>query len=485
MIALVLALATAPVITTQYGPVRGEALPHGGGVFRGIRYAAPPVGALRWRPPVAPRAWRTPAAAVAEHAACAQPSYGAWNSRAARSSSEDCLFLDVHSPRLDARALLPVMVWIHGGGNRGGTGGGTVESRITDRGIVLVSIQYRLGALGFLSHPALSAEQRGRSGNYALMDQQAALRWVRDNIARFGGDPQRVTIAGESAGAQDVGLQMLSPAARGLFAGAIEQSGTPGFGVPPRTLAQNERLGAAIVARAGVRSPATAADIRAMPVSAILEAQEQVAVPNLDDPSFIWLQAIVDGRVLRETPAEALAAGRVARVPLLIGVNAQEFSNYRERDLARVIMREFPRNAAAVATAYGQKGAPVSASRLGDAAMQLGTDLVFRCPTLAVARQVAVAGAPVWQYQFDHARPGSPVAHGSEIGLIFNTPPPGAPRLQDYWSNFVRRGNPNRNGLTYWPRFDGITRRYLAFEQRRTITRTGLRDAICRWRTAP
>jgi para-nitrobenzyl esterase len=485
VIALALALATAPVVATEYGPVRGEALPHGGGVFRGIRFAAPPVGALRWRPPAAPRPWRTPAAAITEHAACAQPSYGAWNNRAARSSSEDCLFLDVRSPRLDARARLPVMVWIHGGGNRGGASGGTVESNITDRGIVLVSVQYRLGALGFMSHPALSKEQGGRSGNYALMDQQAALRWVRDNIARFGGDPTRVTIAGESAGAQDVGLQMLSPSARGLFTGAIAQSGTPGFGVPPRTLAQNEQLGAAIVARAGVREPATVALLRALPVSALLDAQEHVAVPALDDASFIWLQAVVDGRVLREAPAEALAASHIARVPLLIGVNAQEFSNYGDQDAAPVIAREYPGNEAAVRRAYGLDGGPTPNPRLGSVAMQLGTDLVFRCPTVAVAQQVTKAGAPVWQYEFDHAHTGNTVSHGSEIELIFGKPQPGAPLLQDYWSNFVQRGSPNYKGLPYWPRFDAKAGRYLVFGQRATVVRAKLRNVICRSRKAP
>lgn len=482
---IALALAVAPVVATSYGPVRGEALPNGGGVFRGIRFAAPPTGKLRWRPPVAPHKWRTPASASAEHAACPQPSYGAWNSHAAASSSEDCLFLDVRSPRLGTRARLPVMVWIHGGGNRGGAGGGTVESHITDRGIVLVSIQYRLGALGFMSHPALSAEQDDRSGNYALMDQQAALRWIRDNIARFGGDPTRVTIAGESAGAQDVGLQLLSPAARGLFAGAIAQSGTPGFGVPPRTLAQNEQLGIAIAKRAGAREPATAATLRALSVSSLLDAQEHVAVPALDDASFIWLQAVVDGRVLREAPAEALAAGHIARVPLLIGVNAQEFSNYGEHDVAPVIAREFPGHEAIVRRAYGLDGAPVPNPRLGSPAMQLGTDLIFRCPTVAVARQATKAGSPVWQYEFDHARTGSPVSHGSEIGLIFGKPQPGAPLLQDYWSNFVERGSPNHKGLPYWPQFDAKTRRYLAFGQRVTVVRAKLRDVICQTREMP
>ncbi|WP_375271207.1 carboxylesterase/lipase family protein [Sphingomonas sp.] len=486
MIALTLALAAAaPVVATKSGPVRGAALAGGGAVFRGIRFAAPPTGTLRWRAPVAPAPWRTPAPANAAHAACPQPSYGAWNSRAAASSSEDCLFLDVRSPRLDPRAQLPVMVWIHGGGNRGGAGGGTVESRITDKGVVLVSVQYRLGALGFMSHPALSAEQGGASGNYGLMDQRAALRWVRENIVNFGGDPARVTIAGESAGAQDVGLQMLSPAARGLFAGAIAQSGTPGFGVAPRTLAQNEQLGIAIVARAGAKGAVAAAALRDLPVASVLAAQEAVDVPGLDDDSFIWLQAVVDGRVLRETPAAALAAGRVARVPLLIGANAQEFTNYTGRDPGPVVAREFPRNARAVRRAYGLDGTPAPDPRRGDVAMRLGTDLVFTCPTVAVSRQVAATGAPVWQYQFDYAPAGKVVSHGSEMGLVFDTPSAGAPRLRDYWVAFVKRGDPNGSGLSTWPRYDAGERRYLAFEQGGTVSRARLRDDVCLQRPTP
>jgi len=178
MLALALALAaTGPIVRTDDGPVQGETAGRGG-VFRGIPFAAPPIGRLRWRAPERPQAWTRPRLAVADHAACPQIVYGDWNRAAAIASSEDCLFVDVRTPNLSTAANLPVLVWIHGGGNRAGAGGGTVESRITEQGIVLVSVQYRLGAFGFLSHPALSREQGGRSGNYGLMDQQAALRWV-------------------------------------------------------------------------------------------------------------------------------------------------------------------------------------------------------------------------------------------------------------------------------------------------------------------
>lgn len=489
MIAALLLAATAPgaVVVTTDGPVRGEPLPGGGGVFRGIRFAQPPVGPRRWQPPAPPSPHEEAVDATAAHPACAQPVYGDWNRAASAGGSEDCLFLDIRSPGLDPAARRPVLVWIHGGGNRGGAGGGTVESHLTDGGIVLVSIQYRLGALGFLSHPALSAEQGGTSGNYGLMDQQAALRWVRDNIAAFGGDPAHVTIAGGSAGAQDVGLHLLAPASRGLFARAIEQSGTPGFGVAPRTLAQNERLGTTIAATAGAPVAANAAALRALPLARILAAQEAVDVPDLDDDSFIWLQAVVDGRFLRETPAAALAGGRVARVPTIIGVNAQEFTGYAGQDPRPVIAREFPRTAARVRAVYRMTGPtpPAPDPRLGDVAMQLGTDLVFRCPTIAVSKALAAAGSAVWQYQLDHARPGLPVTHGSELGFVFDRPVAGDPPLRRYWLNFIRTGDPNGTEVPRWPRYDAAGRSYLAFEQDRAVARRDLRGAVCAGRAAP
>ena len=487
MIAAALALlAAGPVVVTDDGPVRGEAV-RDGGVFRGIPYAKPPVGARRWRAPERPVRWRTQIETVAEHKACPQPVYGDWNRKAAENSSEDCLFLDVRTPTLGA-ARLPVLVWIHGGGNRAGAGGGTVESAIAEDGIVVVSIQYRLGALGFMSHAALGAENKGASGNYALLDQQLALQWVRRNIARFGGDPAQVTIAGESAGAQDVALHQLLPGSRGLFARAIQQSGTAGFGVAPRSLVQNERLGALIAERAGLRAGATAAQLRALPVAAIVAAQEAVDVPDLDDDSFIWLQAIVDGAVLPDTPARLLAAGRRAPVPLIVGINARELTLHGGRAAAvATVRREFGANADRALSLYGLKVGqePVDDPRLGDVTVQLANDLTFRCPTVAHARLIAAQGGRVWQYQFDRDPPdGSPVTHGSEIRYVFDEPRPGAPALHEYWLNFIQTGDPN-GGLPRWPRYDGVKRGYLAFTNTGEIEERDLRGAICALRDTP
>ena len=491
LLALALA-AIGPIVTTDDGPVRGEAIAGGGAVFRGIRYAAAPTGALRWRAPVRPHRWTRPRAAVAEHAACPQSDYGAWNRAAARGGSEDCLFVDVRTPRLTPAARLPVLVWIHGGGNRGGASGGTVESRITERGIVLVSIQYRLGALGFLSHAALSAGDGGHSGNYALLDQQFALHWVQRNIARFGGDPRRVTIAGESAGAQDVALQQLSPLARGLFRGAIQESGTAGFGVPPRSLAQNEAVGALFAKAAGLASDATAAQLRALPVDRVLAAQEAVVVPGLEDNSFIWLQAVVDGRVLRDTPAHLLARRRASPVPLIIGTNARELPLHGDLAAAPgIVARAFGRHADAAIAYYGLGAGQVPRSdpRRGGVTDQIATDLTFRCPTQRTAAAVAAHGGSVWHYVFDYTPPnGAAVTHGSEVRSVFDTHATGlergAPRLQAYWVRFVRTGNPTAAGGTNWPRVSRARPRMLGFTNAAPVVRTVPR-LPCGWRDAP
>jgi para-nitrobenzyl esterase len=201
--------ADGAVVTVTGGAIRGEAR-GAGAVFRGVPFAAPPVGDRRWKPPAPVAPWTGVRDATVSGAPCLQRSYG-WNAKDAADSREDCLYLDVRTPTLKPAKPLPVMVWIHGGANRAGSARGTVESSLVEQGVVLVSIQYRLGAFGFLSHPGLTAEGGGASGNYALMDQIAALRWVRDNIARFGGDPGNVTLFGHSAGGQDVGLLMLAP----------------------------------------------------------------------------------------------------------------------------------------------------------------------------------------------------------------------------------------------------------------------------------
>jgi para-nitrobenzyl esterase len=473
------ALANAsPVVATDAGPVRGAVTADGRGLFRAIPFAAPPVGPLRWHAPERPAPWTEVRDATRSAPACPQIDYG-WNHEAAANQSENCLYLDVATPSLTPARPLPVMVWIHGGGNRAGGGAGAVSSPIVRRGVVLVSIQYRLSALGFLSHPALGAQ----SGNYGLMDQQAALRWVRANIRRFGGDPANVTIFGESAGAQDVGLQLLSPGAKGLFAKAIEESGTPGFGLPPRSLQENERIGEMIAEKAGAPAHADAAQLRALPAKALIEAAETTDVPALDDDSFIWLQAVVDGRVLMEPPSASLARGSGGAIPLIIGSNSDELPLHGTA--ARAIEQGFGPNAAAAMRLYGlsSPGADTKATDL-----RIANDLTFRCPSLHVAALRSKAGGRSWHYQFSVPGPDDkPVTHGSEIRFVLgedgNSTSPVAP-LAAYWVNFARTGDPNGARLPAWPRF-GPDAPTLDFTERGPGVVNHLSASICDLRAMP
>jgi para-nitrobenzyl esterase len=243
------------------GTVRGQSLPDGSAIYRAIPYAAPPLGALRWKPPQPVIPWKGVRDAVNAPRPCVQANEG-WNAAESSLGSEDCLYLSIHTPKHQAGAKLPVFFWVHGGSNQAGSGYGTADSPIYKRGIVVVAIEYRLGAFGFLATPQLTAESAHRSsGNYGLLDQIAALKWVRNNVAAFGGDPDNVTIGGQSAGAMDIAQLMRSPLARGLFAKAIQESGP----MPPaRTLATSETIGGKLMAQLGL-APGELAKLRAIP----------------------------------------------------------------------------------------------------------------------------------------------------------------------------------------------------------------------------
>ncbi|MEG3165689.1 carboxylesterase family protein [Sphingomonas sp. PB2P19] len=480
-----LSLATA-VVPTKQGPVRGEVTADARELYRGIPYAAAPTGPLRWKPPRPVRRWKAVRDATRSAPSCPQVDRG-WNTAAASYASEDCLYLEVATPDRTPATPMPVMVWIHGGSNYAGGGAGTIQSGLVRHGVVLVSLQYRLGALGFLSHPALTREGGGASGNYGLMDQQAALRWVRDNIAAFGGDPGNVTLFGESAGAMDVGLHLLSPGSRGLFAKAIEESGTPGFGTPPRSLAENERLGTLIAAQAGIAQ--TAAALRALPVAQLIAATEAVAVPGLADKSFIWLQAIVDGRVLPDTP-EVLLSGTDNPAPLIVGSNARELTLHGGVTRAgEATAAAFPANPAAARKAYGLDGIPAADPRMGDLDLILSNDINFRCPATTLAAARARAGRAVWHYHFDYTGPdGKPVTHGSEIRYVMagtDEFEPGAPPMQAYWLAFARTGDPNAPGLPRWPGYDLRRKAYLGFVNGGPQPGHDLRGSVCDLRSAP
>ncbi|AEQ97648.1 carboxylesterase [Xanthomonas oryzae pv. oryzicola BLS256] len=253
-----------------------------------------------------------------------QPALG-WNNAMAKRGTEECLCVEVQTPKPHPAEPLPVFAWIHSGANVAGSADGHLPTNLVAQNMLVVTLQYRLGALGLLSLPELSDGDNEAAGNVALLDQIAALRWVHDNIAQFGGDPARVTIAGQSAGGQDVGLLMLSPLARGLFSAAIEQRGTASVGLPARSLEDNRAVDVSIAKRTGIDNPAARLQpLHALPAERLLKAAQGVDVPALDDDGYIWLQAVVDGRVLPRAQAELLAASAQAKVPLLIGYVVQE-----------------------------------------------------------------------------------------------------------------------------------------------------------------
>ncbi|QNN65155.1 carboxylesterase family protein [Sphingomonas rhizophila] len=471
--ALISTTAHAQVVQTASGQVQGS--PHNGGViFRGIPFAAPPIGALRWRAPQAAVPWTGVRAPVAQPKSCLQNDYG-WNRGDFLIGSEDCLTLDVRTPSLTGKRA--VLVWIHGGSNRAGGPNDIVTANLGPD-IVVVGVRYRLGIFGFLSHRQAAAEGGGASGNYGLMDQIAALQWVNRNIPRFGGDPARVTIAGESAGSQDTSLLLASPAARGLFAQAIMESGTPGFGLPFRPLEDALRLGDQLDWL--MASGGDILRLREMSAPALLAADKQLHDDALEADDYLWLRTTIDGRVLPASPDRLLRTAPPR--PVIVGSNALELDlpGGRVRRDA-FIAKAFGRNDAFARSFYkASEPDPEPHPRLGTLDQQIATDVTFRCPAGTLSRLLAATGSRVWRYEFDAAPGGGRTTHALEIGYAFGDRElkPGL-SLKPYWVNFITTGNPNGRGLPEWPRFDGKDRKHVLFDADGATIRGDLRPEIC------
>ncbi len=308
------------VIKVDGGKVAGKSW-NGSLIFRGIPFAAPPVGELRWKSPQPVVAWKGVRQTIEQPASCIQNNQG-WNYSDFVIGKEDCLTLDLRTPSLKGR--LPVLVWIHGGSNRAGGPNDIVLSDVGQE-VVIVGVRYRLGIFGFLSHPGLTAKQGG-SGNYGLMDQIAALKWVHENIAKFGGDPANVTIAGESAGSQDVSLLLAAPAARALFQKAIMESGTPGFGLRFRSLRDAERIG--MQADDLLKTHGDIEKMRRASVPALLAIDLKLHDSAIESDDMMWLRTTVDGNVLPTDPRTLLE--QAPNRPMILGTNKLEFGAGRE-----------------------------------------------------------------------------------------------------------------------------------------------------------
>jgi para-nitrobenzyl esterase len=466
-----------PQVTIDGGSVRGAtvaALP-AGGAFLGIPFAAQPVGGLRWRAPQPPAKWRGVREATAWGPACPQtpsPWLPEMLGIQKMATDEACLYLNVWTPKLDPAKALPVLVCVHGGGNVEGSGEWPpLGVTLARTGVVVVSLNYRLGAFGFFTYPALDAESKHRtSGNYGHLDQIAALEWVQRNIARFGGDPRRVTIAGQSSGSEDVCNLMASPLAAGLFEGAILQSGTCVDSVFPRLNeeeASAERLAKDLGVSAG---PQALKQLRAIPAERILET----AASDGD----VDLEPNIDGWVLPTQPAVMFEHGRQARVPVMLGTNEDEVSIFasplvgghsnRPKTVAEYqawLKREFGAFGEEVLGAYPAR----EDAQVPGVFLTMFSDYDFAFSTWLLAKETAQARQPAYLYRFTYVGSG-PFAslgafHSEELMFLSGrywtswAPNPEDARLSEamvgYWAQFIKTGNPNGTGLPAWPPFDG------------------------------
>jgi para-nitrobenzyl esterase len=469
----------ALVVHTTAGSLHGVTRTGGGAEFLGIPYAEPPVGNLRWRAPVPAKPWTGVREAAAFGAPCAQPVLGDWNRHDAESSREDCLFLNVIVPAWPAKKPLPVMFWLHGGANMGGTASSALykDGTLAEHGVVLVTVNYRLGIFGFLAHPELTRESAHHgSGNYGLMDQILALHWVRDNIAKFGGDPNNITVFGQSAGAVDTGILMTSPLAKGLFQKAIAESGAP-FSPPLDPLAAAEQRGSD--AAAELHAPTGAQAISFLRNIAAPELMNGLGTKLTQWPGFA---PDVDGWLIPRPPAEVFAAEQEAAIPLLLGTTVREIGSAEPADaLRRTIERETGEFAPRALALYGLSGdgQGMTDPLYGTAADQWPADSIFHCPIAAEALWHSAAHNPTYEYQFDHAIPGQEAqgaVHSSDLPYVFGYFPKWgniagsfgqldyklADLMETYWTNFAKTGDPDSANLPAWPAFDG-SQRYMEF----------------------
>jgi para-nitrobenzyl esterase len=469
------------VVQTECGPVRGF---RAGQTFAylGVPFAAPPVGDLRWQPPAALACWEGELQATSFSAPCPQAA-----DDGSVIGNEDCLYVNVWTPvGASPTSSLPVMVFIHGGGNVQGSSSVQVEDvylydgqLLAERGqVVVMTVQYRLGALGFLAHPGLSAEsERGISGNYGLLDQIAALKWVQRNISNFGGDPTRVMIFGESAGAVDTCMLLASPLATGLFSRALMESG----GCGARTLAERMDEGLEFASAAGCGNASDpVACLRRLDAATLVKAVDTQPV----NPTGTVTQQFgpnVDGYVLSQPPMDALRNGQHNHASFIIGANADETAAFgipplTQRQYREIVIQILGPTLGELALAeypVREYGTP------RQALIAMTTDAQFVCPCRTIARAAAASQQePVFRYFFTQRLsrlPGSALGafHGLELFFVFQ-------RLElvqsyratkddlalqaamlGYWTRFAATGDPSRNGAVNWPRYDPVSDLYL------------------------
>jgi para-nitrobenzyl esterase len=443
----------APIVRVGQGEVQGTAA-DGVAVFKGLPFAAPPVGDLRWREPQHAANWPGVRAATAFSATCAQ--------------AEDCLYLNIYEPAAAKKgANLPVMVWIHGGAFIFGSGSQYDGTQFAKQGVVAVTVNYRLGRAGWFAHPALTAENpNGSLGNYGLMDQIAALNWVKDNIKAFGGDPKNVTIFGESAGAISVNYLMLAPQAKGLFAKAMSESG---FGrLAARPLSSVEHSGVVFAEKAGVQG-SDAAAAKALRALSWTELTGNVAGIGSADQ----ILPMADGKMITGSAAKGFADAKEAHVPYLLGGNSDEASLTRRGLNAAERLASIQQRRVAFITAYD----PANTGDADRIIARLVTDTSISEPDRDLARLHAQHGNATYVYHFSYTPAAQRatlfgLAHGGEIAYVFNTPRATpfddegravASAANKYWAQFAKTGDPDSAGGPKWPRFDAAEEYVMEF----------------------
>lgn len=468
---------SAPTVTISTGQLLG-ATADGVTYFKGIPYALPPVGNLRWRPPQPAAPWKGAREAVNYGADCMQLPFPPDAAPLRTTPSEDCLYVNVWRPATPSAQPLPVMVWIYGGGYvNGGSSPAVYDgSQFARQGLVFVSFNYRLGRFGFFAFPGLTAESgSGPTGNFGFMDQIAALQWVQKNIAAFGGDPHQVTIFGESAGGGSVHALLGSPLAKGLFQRAMIESGggRNGFGGTP-TLAEAEQRGVAFAQANGIQGTdaAAVAGLRALPAATIVGGMNMA---SMDAKAYSG--PMIDGRLVVADSEQIYRAGEQMHIPVVVGANNHDLGLLRATSIEE-LWKHFGPEAEAARAVY-------DASGNGDVrtlVSEVGADAMMVEPARFVAQALSAQGLPVWEFRFSYVAGSlqprvTGAGHATEIPYVFDTvrakygaattaaDETMAQTINTYWANFAKTGDPNGAGLPHWPRYSSQSDMLMNFAQ--------------------
>ncbi len=524
-LALIVAPATraqqsgGPIVTVTGGQVQGQFMrAPGGAVFKGIPYAAPPAGDLRWRETQPVKPWTGVLQTGEFRHTCGEVPSG---SDSAKTNPEDCLYLNVWTPAWPATGKTPVMFWVSGGELYGG-GSGTLmdgSESLVRHGVIMVAANYRGSLLGMMAHPELTAESpHHSSGNYSILDEIAALRWIHENIARFGGDPNNVTLFGQSGGARIVSFLVTSPLTKGLINRAIVESGAAAVYTRPIPDLHGLEQSGVFMAKAlhAPRSTDPIKYLRGLPASEIMDASklfpekvsEEAASKQMSEMGDIRYDEGIDGYAIPQSPPEVYRSHDEAPVPMIIGSTAHDsgtitgVSDLRlnaspeevrawVKQALETFYGKYPDLLKRAEKIYGLRGSPNEVSTYppyGPIEWQLRVDLRHRCAVQTTALWHG-AIAPTYTYEFSDSIPGHPPSHSSELRFVFGFLSNDevadekahklADVMQQYWTNFAKTGDPNGPGLPVWPKYTAATKHSIEFTNDGAFQRTASRAVAC------